>query len=64
MRSLGDKIEIVEEGVVEVPHSTEVALYKKQHTREEMISFLNSHGFEIIAVSSQMNEDNLRFRKK
>lgn len=64
LRSLGDKIQIVEEGIVEVPQSVEVVLYKKQHTKEEMIAFLYSNGFEIVGVTSQMNEDNLRFRKR
>lgn len=64
LRSLGDRIKIVEEGVVEVPHSKEVALYKEQHTKEEMIAFLISNGFEITEVNSQMNEDNLIFKRK
>lgn len=64
LRSLGEKIKIVEEGVVEVPQSTEVMLYRGQHSKEEMIAFLYSNGFEVIGVASQMNEDNLRFRKR
>lgn len=63
LRSLGSKISIVREGVVEVPQSTDVMLYKGQHTKEDMIKFLNDHGFEVFDVVSQMNEDNLKFRR-
>jgi FkbM family methyltransferase len=64
LRSLGNKISLVEEGVVEVPQSEEVMLYKGQHTKEEMLNFLNANGFEVVEVISQMNEDNIRFRKR
>ena len=54
LRSLGDMISIVQEGVVEVPQSREVMLYKGQHTKEDMVSFLTMKGFEVIEVISQI----------
>lgn len=63
LRSLGDKISMVREGVVEVPQSTDVMLYKGQHTKEDMIKFLNENDFEVFDVVSQMNEENLKFRR-
>ena len=63
LRSLGSKLSIVKEGVVEVPQSEDVMLYKGQHTKEEMLEFLHAGGFEVFEVLSQMNEDNLRFRR-
>ena len=63
LRSLGDKLSIVKGGFVEVPQSRDVMLYKDQHTKEEMLKFLHAGGFEVIEVWSQMNEDNLKFRR-
>jgi FkbM family methyltransferase len=63
LKSLGKYIEIVQEGVVEVPQSSEVQLYKGQHTKEEMVQFLISNGFEITRTESQQNEDNIFYRK-
>lgn len=64
LRSLGDKISIVQAGVIEVPQSTKVMLYKGQHTKEETIAFLENNGFTIYKTESQQNEDNLFFRRR
>lgn len=61
LRGLGDKISMVRSGVVEVPQSPELRLYKGQHTKEEAVQFLVRNGFNIIKVVSQVNEDNIYF---
>lgn len=63
LKSLGKEISRVRAGVVEVPQSESVMLYKNQHTRQEAIDFLTTHGFEIWKTTSQQNEDNLFFRR-
>ena len=64
LRGLGEKLKMVKSGVVEVPQSAEVRLYKGQHTKEEAISFLEENNFKITEVKSQVNEDNLYFERK
>jgi FkbM family methyltransferase len=63
LRSLGEHIALVKGGVIEVPQSAEVKLYRGQHTREEALEFLRAHGFEIRDVIPQQNEDNVYFRR-
>jgi maleate cis-trans isomerase len=55
---------MVQSGVVEVPQSEKVSLYKGQHTKQEAIDFLEQNGFVIDKVTSQVNEDNLYFVRK
>lgn len=64
LKGLGEKIKMVKSGVVEVPQTPEVSLYKGQHTKEEAISFLEQNNFKISKVVSQVNEDNLYFERK
>lgn len=63
LKSLGKYIDIVRAGCVEVPQSVRVHLYKNQHSREEMVDFLQSNGFTINRITHQMNEDNLFFQR-
>lgn len=60
---LEDKISIVISGVVEAPIKKEVALYKDQHTTEDVLNFLNKNGFVVDAISQQMNEHNIHFKR-
>ena len=64
LKGLGEKLSMVQSGVVEVPQSEEVSLYKGQHTKQEAIDFLEQNGFVIDKVTSQVNEDNLYFVRK
>ncbi len=64
LKSLGSRIGVVKAGVIEVPQSDEVKLYKGQHTKEEALRFLESHGFKIWRIDHQLNEDNVFFRRK
>ena len=63
LRSLGDEIHRVRGGVIEVPQSREVMLYRNQHTREQALEFFRAHGFQVWKTVSQTNEDNLYFRR-
>ena len=63
LRSLGDEIKRVKAGVIEVPETKEVMLYKNQHTYEEAVDFLTSKGFEITRVEDSQNEKNLYFQR-
>lgn len=64
LRGLGEKLSIVESGVVEVPQEANLRLYKGQHTKQEALDFLEQNGFVIDKVISQVNEDNLYFVRK
>jgi FkbM family methyltransferase len=64
LRGMGDFISMIKDGVIEVPQSPEVRLYKGQHTKEEALDFLNDKGFEVYKTASQQNEDNIYFRPK
>jgi FkbM family methyltransferase len=64
LKGLGEKISMVQSGVVEVPQSEEVSLYKGQHTKQEALDFLEQNGFVIDKITSQVNEDNLYFVRK
>lgn len=63
LKGLGQKIKIVRSGVVEVPQTPDVRLYKGQHTKEETILFLEGNNFKITNIVSQVNEDNLFFER-
>jgi len=64
LRSLGDTIQCVQSGEIEVPGDNEFLLYKNQHTREEALDFLRSNGFEIWKIEpSWVREDNVFFRR-
>ena len=63
LRSLGEEIRRVRAGVIEVPQSREVMLYRNQHTREEAMEFFAKNGFKVWKTVSQQNEDNLYFRR-
>ena len=64
MKGLGEKLSIVESGVVEVPQEDKLRLYKGQHTKQDALDFLEQNGFMIDRVTSQVNEDNLYFVRK
>lgn len=64
LKGLGEMIRIVKSGVVEVPQSTDVKLYKTQHSKEETIHFLTHNGFKITKITHQQNEDNLFFERE
>ena len=61
LKGLGDKLRMVKTGVVEVPQSAELSLYKGQHTKEEAVQFLVSNRYEIVKMTKQVNEDNIYF---
>lgn len=63
LKGLGDKLKIVESGVVEVPQAPELRLYKGQHTKQEALVFLEQNGFKIKEITSQVNEDNIFFER-
>lgn len=63
LRSLGTELGRVRGGVIEVPQNREVMLYRNQHTREQALEFLGTHGFTVWKISPQQNEDNLYFRR-
>jgi len=64
LRSLGDEIRRVRGGVIEVPQSCEVMLYRGQHSREEAESFLDAHGFKIWKIVPAQKEDDLFYRRR
>lgn len=64
LKSLGDYVNIVKEGQIEVPMNDLVKLYKTQHRLEETREWLLSNGFVISNASSQQNEYNWYFKRK
>jgi hypothetical protein len=64
LKGLGEKISMVQSGVVEVPQEDKLRLYKGQHTKQEALDFLEQNGFVIDKVTSQVNEENLYFVRK
>jgi FkbM family methyltransferase len=67
LQGMGDLVGLIQEGVVECASSERAKLYKENHTLEEMINFLNEHGFEIknqISNDCWANEINLHFVNK
>ena len=66
LQGMGDYISLIQEGVVECAREEIVKIYKENHTKNEMITFLNSKGFEITREESNDewdNEFNLYFKK-
>jgi len=63
LKGLGDMLRIVKRGVVEVPQSEDVKLYKTQHSKDETILFLQANGFKIAEIRPQQNEDNIFFER-
>lgn len=63
LKSLGSAIGRVRAGMIEVPDSVELMLYKGQHTRSDAMEFLSSNGFGIWKETHQQNESNLYFRR-
>jgi len=66
LKGMGDYINLIQAGVVECARDDNVKLYKENHTRAEMIDFLNSNGFTIVEERSNdiwSNEINLYFKK-
>ena len=61
---MAEYVSIIQHGVIEVPQSTEVMLYKNQHSFEEAVEFLQNNGFKISNINSQQNELNLCFDRK
>jgi FkbM family methyltransferase len=64
LKGLGEKISMVQSGVIEVPQEDKLRLYKGQHTKQEALDFLEQNGFVIDKVTSQVNEENLYFVRK
>lgn len=64
LKGLGNYYDIVVAGVIEVPATIEVRLYKDQPSREETISWLETHNFEVINEVYQQNEFNVYFKRK
>ena len=64
LKGMGDFLCLIKDGVIEVPQSDAVKLYKGQHSREESLDFLNERGFDVVEIKSQMNEDNVYFRRR
>ena len=64
LKGLGEKISMVQSGVVEVPQEDKLRLYKGQHTKQDALDFLEQNGFVVDKVTSQVNEDNLFFVRK
>lgn len=66
LEGLGEYIQIVREGCVEVPVSHDRAVYKNQHSKQQMIEFLQMNSFEIQNIVNQDplgNEQNIYFRR-
>jgi FkbM family methyltransferase len=67
LKSLGEYINIVKEGVVETARNEEVKLYKNQETYSDVEKFLKSNGFEITEVRANNRletEFNVFFKRK
>jgi FkbM family methyltransferase len=64
LRGLGEKISMVQSGVVEVPQEDNLRLYKGQHTKQEALDFIEQNNFVIDNITSQVNEENLFFVRK
>jgi FkbM family methyltransferase len=64
LRGLGEKISMVQSGVVEVPQEDNLRLYKGQHTKQEALDFIEQNNFVIYNITSQVNEENLFFVRK
>lgn len=64
LKSFGNELHRVKEGVMEVPYS--VFLYKNIPSKKECIDFLESNGFEITSVENNggLQEQNVYFKKR
>jgi FkbM family methyltransferase len=66
MGSLGDNIKLVQRGMLETATSKSVALYKGQHTIEDVVVFLLRNGFEIERMTPNdvhYNEVNVLYKR-
>ena len=66
MASLGEYIKILNRGMLETASSKSVALYKGQHTIEDVVLFLVRHGFEIERLTPNdvhCNEVNVIYKR-
>ena len=69
LMGLEDFIDRVEEGVLEVAQTDDVALYKGQYTKDSVINFLKENNFTILRIESNDpfldgtgNEQNIYFK--
>jgi FkbM family methyltransferase len=66
MGSLGEHLKILNRGMLETASSKSVALYKGQHTIEDVVLFLVRHGFEIERMTPNdvhCNEVNVVYKR-
>jgi FkbM family methyltransferase len=66
MGGLGEHIRILNRGMLETASSKSVALYKGQHTIEDVVMFLVRHGFEIERMTPNdvhCNEVNVIYKR-
>lgn len=61
LNGLGKFYNIIKEGVIEVPASDQVKLYKNQHSKEQATAWLERHGYVIKSEKYQQNEYNIYF---
>lgn len=67
LASLGERMGMVTRGEIETASSRSVALYKGQHTIEDVVIFFLQHGLEIermVANDVHGNELNVTFRRR
>ncbi len=67
LKGLGKYIKIIKKGVVEAAENKDVALYKGQDTKEEMIKFLEQNNFKIKCIELNDifgNEVNIYFENE
>ena len=74
LKGMGDYIELIQEGEIEMPRNKEVALYKGQYVLSDAMFYLKKNNFEIVdiepndvwhgACGEPGNEVNLKFRNK
>lgn len=66
MAGMGDQIALLKRGMLETASSKSVALYKGQHTIEDVVLFLVRHGFEIERMTPNdvhCNEVNVIYKR-
>ena len=67
LASLGNQLRLVQAGEIEAATSRSVALYRDQHTVEDVVIFFLQHSFTIermVANDAQCNEVNINFRRR
>jgi hypothetical protein len=67
LRSLGDFLPNLKEGVLEAPINDKKKIYKGSHTCEEAILFLLNHNFHIYDIQKndkEGNEVNIFFKQR